>query len=168
MSAAYETLAAVAGVAAALLSPVSAQNGKPPESQKPKAAAERPVAEKPVDADANRYCASVAPSIAEARIAWQTKRLAELDAQVRQRIADLEKAEAAARDWIAKRDAMMKAAHDDVVAIYAKMEPESAAQADRRPRRPHGRGDPRQAEAERRRRDPRRDGRRSREPARRA
>ena len=44
-----------------------------------------------MDADANRYCANVAPSIAEARIAWQTKRLVELDAQVRQRIADLEK-----------------------------------------------------------------------------
>ena len=42
----------------------------------------------------DRYCANVAPSIAEARIAWQTKRLNELDAQIKQRIADLEKAEA--------------------------------------------------------------------------
>ncbi len=75
-----------------------------------------------------RFCAAVAPSIAEARIAWQTKRLAELDAQVKQRIADLEKAEAAARDWIAKRDALMAAANDDVVAIFAKMQPEAAAQ----------------------------------------
>ena len=74
-----------------------------------------------------RFCATVAPSIAEARIAWQTKRLAELDAQVKQRIADLEKAEAAARDWIAKRDALMAAANDDLVAIFAKMQPEAAA-----------------------------------------
>jgi flagellar motility protein MotE (MotC chaperone) len=69
----------------------------------------------------------VAPSIAEARIAWQTRRLNELDAQVKQRIADLEKAEAAAREWIAKREELMKAASDAVVAIYAKMQPESAA-----------------------------------------
>ncbi len=120
-------VAAAAGVAAVLAFPVLAQSGKQPESSKPKPVAERPVAEKPLDADANRYCASVAPSIAEARIAWQTKRLVELDAQVRQRIADLEKVEASAHEWIDKRDALMKAAQDDVVAIYSKMEPESAA-----------------------------------------
>ncbi len=68
-----------------------------------------------------------ASSIAETRIAWQTKRLAELDAQVRQRIADLEKVEAAAREWIDKRNALMNTAQDDVVAIYSKMDPESAS-----------------------------------------
>ncbi len=121
------SVAFVAAVATALTFPVSAQAGKQPEPSKPKPTAERPVAEKPLDTDATHYCASVASSIAEARIAWQTKRLAELDAQVRQRIADLEKAEAAAREWIDKRDALMKTARDDVVAIYAKMDAESAA-----------------------------------------
>ncbi len=120
-------IAAVAGVAATFASPASAQSGKPSEASKPKPAAEKLVAEKPSEADANRYCASVSPLIAEARIAWQTKRLAELDAQVRQRIADLQKVEASAREWIDKRDALMKSAQDDVVAIYSKMEPESAA-----------------------------------------
>ena len=47
---------------------------------------------------------------------------------MRQRIVDLEKAEAAARDWIAKRDTLMAAANDDLVAIFAKMQPEAAAQ----------------------------------------
>ena len=95
----------------------------PPEAPKPK------IADKAfaVDPDASRYCANVAPSIVESRIAWQTKRLAELDAQVRQRIAALEKTEAAAREWIARRGDMMNAARDDLVAIYARMEPESAA-----------------------------------------
>jgi len=99
-----------------------AQDKHPPEPPKLK-----PAAEKPADADAARYCANVAPSIAEARIAWQTKRLAELDAQLRQRIADLEKAEASAREWIAKRDALMATASDEVVAIYSRMQPENAA-----------------------------------------
>jgi flagellar motility protein MotE (MotC chaperone) len=126
------SVAVAATVTAALALPVSAQSGKQPDVPKPKPAAEKPVAEKPVaekplDADASRYCASIASSIAEARIAWQAKRLAELDAQVRQRIADLEKVEAAARDWIDKRDALMKTAQDDVVAIYSKMDAESAA-----------------------------------------
>jgi flagellar motility protein MotE (MotC chaperone) len=53
--------------------------------------------------------------------------LAELDGQIRQRIGDLEKAEAAARDWIARRNDLMNAARDDLVAIYGRMEPESAA-----------------------------------------
>ena len=96
-------------------------------AQRKTSRSQSPPADKPADSDVSRYCANVAPSIAEARIAWQTKRLNELDAQVKQRIADLEKAEAAARDWVAKREAMMKAASDDVVAIYAKMQPESAA-----------------------------------------
>ncbi len=50
-----------------------------------------------------------------------------MTSQVKQRIADLEKAEASAREWIDKRDALLKAGSDDLVAIYAKMQPENAA-----------------------------------------
>jgi flagellar motility protein MotE (MotC chaperone) len=53
--------------------------------------------------------------------------LGELDEQVKQRLADLERAEAAIQEWVAKRDAMINAASDDLVAIYAKMQPETAA-----------------------------------------
>jgi len=100
----------------------NAQDGRPPESQKPKANADRAA-----EIDAGRFCANVAPSIAEARIAWQTKRLGELDAEVKQRLADLEKAEASVQEWVAKRDAMLKTASEDLVAIYARMQPENAA-----------------------------------------
>lgn len=117
----FRNLAAVAGVAAAAHAPAFAEDGKPREAQKPKAA------DTSADADASRYCANVTPSIVEARIAWQTKRLADLDAQVQQRIADLQRTEAAARDWIARRTELMNAAREDLVAIYGKMEPESAA-----------------------------------------
>ncbi|HTR14353.1 MAG TPA: hypothetical protein VMI72_14145 [Roseiarcus sp.] len=123
LSCARHSLGLCVSVAVALLvGQAAAQGGRPPEPPKPK-----PAAEKAADADAARYCANVGPSIAEARIAWQTKRLAELDAQLRQRIADVEKAEASAREWIAKRDALMKAASDEIVAIYGRMQPESAA-----------------------------------------
>ena len=116
-------------LALALAAPAAAQDGRTPDKRKPRPAAERPVAEKsaPVDDDAVRFCAAVAPSIAEARIALQEKRLAELDAQLKQRIADLEKAEGAARDWIARRDTLMAAASDNLVAIFARMEAEAAA-----------------------------------------
>ena len=55
------------------------------------------------------------------------KRLDELEGQIKQRIAELEKKEAEARDWVDKREALMNSASDDVVAIYGKMEPEAAA-----------------------------------------
>ncbi len=119
-------------VAAVLLAcPAFAQDGRAPEKEKPKAAAnkasDKAIADKAPDIEASRFCANAAPSIAEARIAWETKRLSELDAQVKQRLADLEKAEASIQEWVAKRDAMLKSASDDLVAIYARMEPETAA-----------------------------------------
>lgn len=120
------------GVAAFLLaSPAFAQDGRAPAKEKPKIAAnktpDKANADKAPDIDASRFCANAAPSIAEARIAWQAKQLSDLDAQVKQRLADLEKAEASVQDWVAKRDAMLKAASDDLVAIYARMQPETAA-----------------------------------------
>lgn len=114
----------IISIAAVLLGcPAIAQNGRKLGSQKPKATIDKPAA----DIEASRFCANVAPSIAEARIAWETKRLSELDAQVKQRLADLEKAQASVQEWVAKRDTILKAASDNLVAIYAKMQPETAA-----------------------------------------
>jgi flagellar motility protein MotE (MotC chaperone) len=120
------------GVAALLLAcPAFAQDGRAPEKEKPKAAAnktsDKNAADKAPDIEASRFCANAAPSIAEARVAWEAKKLSELDAQVKQRLVDLEKAEASVQEWVAKRDAMLKSASDDLVAIYAKMQPETAA-----------------------------------------
>jgi flagellar motility protein MotE (MotC chaperone) len=119
-------------VAAALLAcPAFAQGGRAPEKEKPKAAAnktpDKATAERGPDIEASRFCVNAAPSIAEARIAWETKQLSDLDAQVKQRLADLEKAEASVKEWVAKKDAALKSASDDLVAIYAKMQPEAAA-----------------------------------------
>jgi len=83
--------------------------------------------DKGADNGVARFCANAAPAAQEARIAWQMKRLGELDDQIKQRIAELEKSEAAAREWVGRREALLKTASDDVVAIYTKMQPESAA-----------------------------------------
>ena len=119
-------------VAAVLLAcPAFAQDGRALDKGKPKAAAnktpEKTAVDKPPDVEASRFCANAAPSIAEARIAWEARQLSELDAQVKQRLADLEKAEASVKDWVARRDTSLKAASDNLVAIYAKMQPETAA-----------------------------------------
>ena len=122
---------ALSVVAALLACPAFAQDGRAPEKEKPKAAAnktpDKATAERAPDIEASRFCANAAPSIVEARIAWERKQLGDLDAQVKQRLADLEKAEASVQEWVAKRDAMLKSASDDLVAIYAKMQPETAA-----------------------------------------
>jgi flagellar motility protein MotE (MotC chaperone) len=76
---------------------------------------------------AGRYCSNIATTAVESRIAWQIKRLNELDALIKQRIAELDAKEAEARDWVSKREEMLKQAGDDVVAIYAKMRPEAAS-----------------------------------------
>lgn len=74
-----------------------------------------------------RYCAALGPSIVEARAAYQLRRLEELEVEAREQIEKLEVKERAAREWVTKREQMLKAATDDVVAIFAKMTPEAAA-----------------------------------------
>jgi flagellar motility protein MotE (MotC chaperone) len=86
-----------------------------------------PGPDKVVESEIERYCASLAPLAAEARIAYQTRRLIELEAQVKQRLSELEKQESEAREWVTKREAMLKSANEEVVAIYAKMPADAAA-----------------------------------------
>jgi flagellar motility protein MotE (MotC chaperone) len=74
-----------------------------------------------------RYCAALGPSIVEARAAYQLRRLEELEVEAREQVEKLEAKEREAREWVTKREQMLKAATDDVVAIYAKMTPEAAA-----------------------------------------
>lgn len=87
---------------------------------------------KPVDAkaqasDIQRFCANNGAAVADARISWQTARLADLDAQIRQRIQDLEARQLEYVAWLRKRDEVMRRAVESVVAIYARMRPDAAA-----------------------------------------
>jgi flagellar motility protein MotE (MotC chaperone) len=106
----------------------------PAAAQDPKAKAPAPTqtpapvaADRPVDSEVARYCGALAPSASEARATYQLRRLADLESEVRDEVAKLEKKEASTREWVLKRDNMMKGATDDVVAIYAKMDPEAAS-----------------------------------------
>ena len=112
-------------IGAALLAAAFASHALAQNDAKQKANAAAP--DKNVDGGVTRYCANVAPLAAEARVAWQEKRLTELAGQIKQRIAELEKKEAETREWVTKREALMNSASEDVVAIYGKMEPEAAA-----------------------------------------
>jgi flagellar motility protein MotE (MotC chaperone) len=112
-------------IGASLLAVAFASHALAENDAKQKANAAAP--DKSADGGVARYCSNVAPLAAEARIAWQEKRLTELEGQIKQRIAELGQKEAEAREWVTKREALMNSASEDVAAIYGKMEPESAA-----------------------------------------
>lgn len=77
--------------------------------------------------DAQRFCQNVANAAAEARVAWQAKKLADLQERVQQTIADLEVRETALKESLAKRDDALKRAGVALVGIFAKMKPDAAA-----------------------------------------
>lgn len=77
--------------------------------------------------DVQQFCLNNAGIIGDARIAWQTARLAELGAQIRARLAELEAKKTEYEAWLRARDEMMKQAAEGVVTIYAKMRPDAAA-----------------------------------------
>jgi flagellar motility protein MotE (MotC chaperone) len=98
---------------------------KKPES-KPQGAAP-PGAVAAQGGDGQAYCSNIAPTAIDARFAWQTKRLAELEAELKQRMAELDAKQAEYKAWLQKREEFQKKADDNVVAIYSRMRPEASA-----------------------------------------
>ena len=78
--------------------------------------------------DINQFCANIAQIAGDARIAWQTSKLRELETEVNQRIAELDSKRAQLVEWARKRDEALKKANDAVIAIYAQLKPDAAAQ----------------------------------------
>jgi flagellar motility protein MotE (MotC chaperone) len=97
----------------------------------PKKAESKPAGPQPAGAaqppEAQLYCSNIATTAADAKLAWQAKRLAELEAQLKQRMTELDAKQAEYKEWLQKREALQKKADDNVVAIYSKMRPEAAA-----------------------------------------
>jgi flagellar motility protein MotE (MotC chaperone) len=118
MSFSFRRLAIVALVAS--FAPIGIAAAE--DAQKPK-----PAADKGAESEIARYCVAMAPSAVEARLNYQLKQLMAIEARVKEETAALEKREAETREWVTKREEMMKAATDDVVAVYAKMSAEAAA-----------------------------------------
>lgn len=80
-----------------------------------------------VSPDVKAYCTNIATAATDARFAWQTQKLTELQTQVKASIKDLDAKEAEIRSWIEKRETIEKQASEKLVGIYAKMRPETAA-----------------------------------------
>ena len=74
-----------------------------------------------------QYCAALSSAASDGRLAWQAKRLDEMEGRLRDRIAELEAKRAETADWLKRREEALRKADEVVVAIYSKMKPDAAA-----------------------------------------
>ncbi len=104
--------------------PQPATEGKAaPEPAEPSAAA---AAEPPSIVE--QYCTNIRDVAAEARLAWQMEELRALEKEVEQRIADLDARQADFEEWLRRREEFVARAKENLVAVYASMRPDAAAQ----------------------------------------
>lgn len=81
----------------------------------------------PLPREVEQFCANTANAAVDARVAWEAAKLTELEARLRQRIAEFEAKRTEYEDWLHKHDEAMKEAKEDVVSIYSRMRPDAAA-----------------------------------------
>ena len=91
------------------------------------AAKPKPPAAPALPHEVQQFCANTVNAAADARVVWEAARLTELEAKLRQRIAEFEMKRAEYEDWLHKHDDAMKQAKEDVVSIYSRMRPDAAA-----------------------------------------
>jgi|GEM_PF-706058 len=77
--------------------------------------------------EVRQFCANNIAIAGDARIAWQTSKLLDLEARIKERLVELETRKAELVEWLRKHDEAMKKAADEVVAIYLHMKPDAAA-----------------------------------------
>ncbi len=90
----------------------------------PAAAQNAPV----ISDDVERFCTNIADAARDQRYALQAAELRNLQAEIDARIAALEEKRAEYEDWLARRDAFLAKARDNVVDIYGRMRPDAAAE----------------------------------------
>lgn len=78
-------------------------------------------------ANVRKYCTNIAAAATDARFAWQSKKLQELESQIRARITELDAKQGELKSLLDKHEAVSKQAREALVGIYAKMKPETAA-----------------------------------------
>ncbi len=96
-------------------------DGRPPR--------EKPLQGLPPDATpAQQYCFNTADSAADARFAWQQQKIKEMETELEKRAQVLQERTEEYKTWLARRDEFSRKAQDKLVAFYAKMKPDAAAQ----------------------------------------
>ncbi len=101
--------------------------GALPPADAGKATEAAPAGATDTTSEVRRYCTNVAVAAGDARFAWQTQKLAEIEGRIKAHVQDLEARTVELRGWMAKREMVEKQANERLVGIYAKMRPETAA-----------------------------------------
>jgi len=77
--------------------------------------------------DSELYCKNIAEAASDARIKWQTWKLISLEANLRDRISELQRKEKEFEKWVKRREELLNEVEDQVVTIIGRMRPEAAA-----------------------------------------
>jgi flagellar motility protein MotE (MotC chaperone) len=111
---------------AAPASPATGEATQQPAAASP--AQHKPLESLPPDATAvQQYCFNTADPAADARFAWQAKKISEMEAELEKRVALLETKTEEFKTWLARRDEFSKKAQEKLVTFYTRMRPDAAA-----------------------------------------
>ncbi|MCC7253280.1 hypothetical protein [Hyphomicrobium sp.] len=98
-------------------------------------AAEGPLFKKPGPLDAlppdasaaQQYCFNTADSAADARFAWQAKKIQDMEAELDKKARQLEAKTQEYKHWLERRDDFSRKAHEKLVGFYSRMRADAAA-----------------------------------------
>lgn len=101
----------------------------------PGAGADEPLFKKPGPLDAlppnasaaEQYCFNTADSAADARFAWQAKKIQDMEAELDKKAQQLEAKTEEYKRWLERRDEFARKAHEKLVGFYSRMRPDAAA-----------------------------------------
>lgn len=88
----------------------------------------KPLESLPPDATpVQQYCYNTTDAVADARTAWQAKKIADAEGELEKRIATLQAKTEEYKTWLTRRDEFIKRAHEKLVGVYTRMRPDAAA-----------------------------------------
>jgi flagellar motility protein MotE (MotC chaperone) len=76
---------------------------------------------------AQQYCFNTVDTAADARFAWQAKKIKEMEAALDKRAQQLEAKTEEYKQWLQRRDEFSRKAHEKLVGFYSRMRPDAAA-----------------------------------------
>jgi flagellar motility protein MotE (MotC chaperone) len=76
---------------------------------------------------AQQYCFNTADSAADARFAWQAKKIQDMEAELDKKARQLEIRTEEYKHWLERRDAFSRKAHEKLVGLYTRMRADAAA-----------------------------------------
>lgn len=77
---------------------------------------------------AQQYCFNTTDAAADARFAWQAKKIQEMEAELDKRAEILAKKTEEYKKWLARRDEFSRKAHEKLVGFYSRMRADAAAE----------------------------------------